>query len=43
MAKLGKYTTGMSCLHIKRLADVDAAVLKQLLTRALKAPLPGAK
>ena len=43
MAKLGKYTAGMSCLHIKRLADVDAAVLKQLLTRALKAPLPGAK
>jgi hypothetical protein len=43
MAKLGKYTTGMSCLHIKRLADVDAAVLRQLLTRALKAPLPGAK
>ena len=43
MAKLGKYKTGMSCLHIKRLADVDTAVLKQLLTRALKAPLPGKK
>ena len=43
MAKLGKYKTGMSCLHIKRLADVDTAVLKQLLTRALKAPLPGEK
>ena len=42
MAKLGKYKTGKSCLHIKRLTDVDAAVLKQLVTRALKAPLPGA-
>ncbi len=43
MAKLGKYKKGMSCLHIKRLTDVDASVLKELLTRALKAPLPGAK
>lgn len=43
MAKLGKYKTGMSCLHLKRLADVDTTVLKQLLTRALKAPLPGEK
>jgi len=43
MAKLGKYKTGKSCLHIKRLTDVDATVLKQLLTRALKAPLPGEK
>ena len=43
MAKLGKYKTGKSCLHIKRLTDVDAAVLKQLVTHALKAPLPGAK
>jgi len=43
MAKLGKYKTGTSCLHIKRLADVDAKVLKQLITRSLRAPLPGAK
>ncbi len=43
MAKLGKFKTGKSCLHIKRLTDVDAKVLKQLLTRALKAPLPGEK
>jgi hypothetical protein len=43
MAKLGKYKTGKSCLHIKRLTDVDATVLKQLLTRAVKAPLPGEK
>ena len=43
MARLGKYKTGKSCLYIKRLTDVDATVLKQLLTRALKAPLPGEK
>jgi hypothetical protein len=43
MARLGKYNAGKACLHIKRLADVDAAVLKQLLTQSLKAPLPGAK
>jgi hypothetical protein len=43
MAKLGKYKTGKSCLYIKRLTDVDGTVLKQLITRALKAPLPGEK
>jgi len=31
MAKLGKYTTGKSCLYIKRLADVDLAVLERLI------------
>jgi len=43
MAKLGKYTTGKSCLHIKRLSDVDEKVLKQLIIRAVTAPLPGAE
>ena len=43
MAKLGKYTTGKSCLHIKRLSDVDEKVLKQLIIRAVTAPLPGEK
>jgi hypothetical protein len=42
MAKLGKYKTGKSCLHLKRLSDVDQKVLEQLITRSLKAPLPGA-
>lgn len=42
MAKLGKYKTGTSCLHIKRLSDVDTRVLKQLIARSLEAPLPGA-
>ena len=41
MQKLGKYKTGVSCLYIKKLSDVDQKVLKQLITRSLKAPLPG--
>ena len=43
MAKLGKYKIGKSCLHLRTLADVDQRVLEQLLTRAMKAPLPGAE
>ena len=43
MAKLGKYTTGVSCLYIKRLADVDQKVLRQLVAQSLKTPLPGAE
>jgi hypothetical protein len=35
MAKLGKYKTGKSCLYIKRLSDVDAAVLEQLCAQSL--------
>ncbi len=31
MQKLGKHTTGKSCLYIKRLADVDLAVLRELV------------
>lgn len=42
MEKLGKCKTGTSCLYIKRLSDVDQKVLKQLITRSLKSPLPGA-
>lgn len=30
-ARLGKHTTGKSCLYIKKLADVDMAVLEQLV------------
>ncbi len=35
MAKLGKYKTGKSCLYIKRLNDVDEAVLEQLCVHSL--------
>lgn len=30
-AKLGKYKTGKSCLYINKLADVDLAVLEELV------------
>ena len=43
MSRLGKYKTGTSRLHIKRLAEVDTKALRALITRALKAPLPGKK
>ena len=35
MARLGRYTTGSSCLYLKRLADVDLAVLEELLVRSV--------
>ena len=31
--KLGKYKIGKSCLYIKELADIDEAVLRQLIAR----------
>ena len=31
LAKLGKYSTGKSCLYINKLADVDMAVLEEML------------
>ncbi|PAX07590.1 DUF1801 domain-containing protein [Sphingomonas lenta] len=31
LARLGKHRTGKSCLYVKRLADVDAGVLEQLV------------
>ncbi len=34
MEKLGKYKTGKSCLYLKKLADVDLAILKQLVQDA---------
>ena len=36
MAKLGKYKTGKSCLYIKRLADIDEAVLEELIVESVK-------
>lgn len=31
MARLGKYKTGKSCLYVKRLSDIDMAVLEELV------------
>ena len=36
LAKLGKHTTGKGCLYVKRLADVDAQVLKKLIALAAR-------
>jgi hypothetical protein len=37
MARLGKHKTGRGCLYVKKLEDVDAKVLKQLVTRTTRA------
>jgi hypothetical protein len=34
LAKLGKHSTGKSCLYIRQLADVDMAVLEELIARS---------
>jgi hypothetical protein len=36
-ARLGKHRSGKSCLYIKRLADVDMAVLEEMVTRSVTA------
>jgi hypothetical protein len=36
MARLGKYKTGKSCLYLKRLSDIDAAVLEKLIAASVK-------
>ena len=43
LAKLGKHKTGGSCLYIKRLEDVDAAVLKKLIRESARTPKMGEK
>lgn len=35
LAKLGKHKTGKSCLYIKRLADVDLDVLRDLVRQSV--------
>jgi hypothetical protein len=34
LARLGKHTLGKGCLYIKRLSDVDPAVLRELIRRS---------
>jgi hypothetical protein len=36
MARLGKHTTGKSCLYIKRLSDIDTTVLEELVTASVQ-------
>ena len=35
MSKLGKFTTGKSCLYIKKLGDVDQTVLRELIAASV--------
>ena len=36
LAQLGKHTIGKSCLYIKRLADVDQTVLREIVDRSVQ-------
>lgn len=36
MQRLGKYKTGKCCLYIKKLEDVDVAVLRKLVEQSVK-------
>ena len=36
LGKLGKHTTGKSCLYVKRLADIDLPTLKELVRRSVE-------
>lgn len=35
LERLGKHTTGKSCLYVKRLSDIDLGALRELLTRSV--------
>ena len=37
LGRLGKFTTGKSCLYVKRLADVDMGVLRELVAHSVAA------
>lgn len=37
MKKLGKYSLGKGCLYINKLDDVDTKVLKEIITKSVKA------
>jgi len=36
LGKLGKHSTGKSCLYVKRLADVEMDVLRQLVQTSVE-------
>ncbi len=40
LQKLGKHTTGVGCLYVKRLADVDIDLLDELVLKNVKAMEP---
>lgn len=36
MAQLGKYKTGKGCLYIKKLEDIDGAILRELIAASVE-------
>jgi len=40
LARLGKHARGKGCLYIKRLSDVNAAVLRELVTASVARHVP---
>ena len=36
LARLGKYSTGKSCIYVKRLADIDLGVLEDMVGASLE-------
>ena len=36
LSRLGKHRKGASCLYVNKLADVDTAILRQLITRSFE-------
>ena len=40
IAKLGRHKTGKSCLYIRKLADVDAGVLRGIIDESVRAMAP---
>jgi hypothetical protein len=43
LAKLGKHKTGVGCVYIKSLQDVDATVLEDLIRRSVEVSARGAQ
>jgi hypothetical protein len=41
MAKLGKYKTGVCCLYIKKLDDIEIPVLKKLIAKSVEQTVAG--
>ena len=41
LAKLGKYTTGKACLYVKKLEDIDLAILEELIRKSVDAVQKG--
>ena len=41
LEQLGKFTTGVSCVYVKGLTDIDLTVLEKLVIDAVKNPIVG--